>query len=88
MQNPPPVDKQQRCTLQTETLNPEPWVKLIGRANEDKIYINGKPVTGLWDTGDQVTHISYDFCKGNGIQIKPIGQIVNIEMDGGDSVDY
>ena len=35
-----------------------PWTKLIGRANEDQIMINGHPVTALLDTGSQVTHVS------------------------------
>ena len=70
------------------TLNPDPWIRLIGRANEDEIYINGKPVTALLDAGSQVTHVNHDFCKENGIQMKPINQIVNEEGHGGDSIYY
>ena len=33
--------------------------------------------------GTQVIHISYDFYKGNGIQIKSISQIVYIEVASG-----
>ena len=32
------------------------WEKLVGRANEERIFINGQPVTALLDTGSQVTH--------------------------------
>ena len=35
----------------------EIWTKLVERANEDKIFINGQPVTALLDTRSQVTHV-------------------------------
>ena len=43
---------------QRNTLNPDPWTRLIGRANEEKIMVNGKSVTAVLNTGSQVTHIS------------------------------
>ena len=49
-----------------------PWSRLIGRANEEQIVINGHPVTALLDTGSQVTHISEAFCQANNIQIHPL----------------
>ena len=45
----------------------DPWTRLIGRANEEQIVINGHPVTALLDTGSQVTPISEAFCQGNKI---------------------
>ena len=54
------------------------WAKLVGRANEDKIFINGHPVTALLDTGSQVTHVSQDFCLAKDIKIHSINQIVSI----------
>ena len=51
------------------------WTNLLGRANEEQIFINGQPVTSLLDTGSQVTHVSLDFCLANGIQIHPIQSI-------------
>ena len=59
------------------------WEKLVGRANEERIYINGQPVTGLLDTGSQVTHVSHDYCLANGIEINPLAKLVNIEGTGG-----
>ena len=60
-----------------------PWTKLIGRANEEQIMINGHPVTALLDTGSQVTHISEAFCQSNNIQIHPLDKFVEIEGTGG-----
>ena len=61
----------------------DPWARLIGRANEEQIVINGHPVTALLDTGSQVTHISEAFCQANGIKINPLDQLVEIEGTGG-----
>ena len=65
-----------------EKKDEEVWKKLVGRANEDKIFINGHPVTALLDTGSQVTHVSQDFSLAKGIKIHPINQLVNIEGTG------
>ena len=59
------------------------WAKLVGRANEDQIVINGHPVTALLDTGSQVTHVSQAFCLAKGFQINSISQLVDIEGTGG-----
>ena len=64
------------------------WEKLVGRANEERIFINGQPVTALLDTENQVTHVSHDFCLANGIEINPLAKLVNIEETGGDSIEY
>ena len=68
-----------RSKTSSKFLNPDPWARLIGRANEEKIKINGHTVTALLDTGSQVTHISLDYCQAMGIPINPIEQLVNIE---------
>ena len=60
-----------------------PWAKLIGRANEEQIVINGHPVTALLDTGSQVTHISEAYCQTNNIQINPLDKLVEMEGTGG-----
>ena len=57
----------------------DPWTRLIGRANEEQIVINGHPVTALVDTGSQVTHVSEAFCQANKLQIHPLNQLVEIE---------
>ena len=67
----------------TKFLNPDPWARLIGRANEEKIIVNGNTLTVLLDTGSQVTHINLDYCQAMGIPIITIEQLVNIEGAGG-----
>ena len=64
---------------QEESTHADLWAKLVGRANEDQIFINGHPVTALLDTGSQDIHVSQDFCLAKGIQIHPINQLVDIE---------
>ena len=61
----------------------DPWTRLVGRANEEQIIINGQPVTALLDTGSQVTHVSEAFCQAKGLQINPLNQLVDIEGTGG-----
>ena len=68
---------------QRNTFNQDPWARLIGRANEEQIFINGKSVTALLDTGSQVTHINHDYCQAMGIPINPISQLFHIEGMGG-----
>ena len=55
------------------------WAKLVGRANEDQIVINGHPVTVLFNTGSQVTHVSKAFCLAKGFQIYPLSQLLEID---------
>ena len=79
-------EEEEACALAQENLNP--WTRLIGRANEEQIMINGHPVTALLDTGSQVTHISEAFCQANNIQIHPLDKLVEIEGTGGDLIKY
>ena len=57
-------------------LNPDPWTRLIGRAIEEKIQVNGNTVTALLDSGSQVTHVSLDYCQAMGNPIHPIEQLL------------
>ena len=68
---------------QRDIVNPHPWTRLIGRANEEWFLVNGKSVTTLLDTGMQVTYISHDYCQAIGIPINPISQLGHVEGTGG-----
>ena len=61
----------------------DPWTRLIGRANEEQIVINGHPVTALLDTGSQITHVNEAFCQAKGLEINPLNQLVEIGGTGG-----
>ena len=55
----PQVGREQRTLVEKkEQKHADIWTKLVGRANEEQIFINGHPVTALLDTGSQVTHVS------------------------------
>ena len=49
-----------RSNPQEYTLNPDPLVRLIERKNEDKMFIDEKPVIAIWGIGSEVTHISHE----------------------------
>ena len=61
----------------------DPWMRLVGRANEEQIVIDGHPVTALLDTGSQITHVSEAFCHTKGLQINPLNHLVEIDRTGG-----
>ena len=82
------VEKEANRLAQRKNISNNPWSRLIGRANEEQIVINGHPVTALLDTGSQVTHISEAFCQANNIQIHPLDKLVEIEGTGGDIIKY
>ena len=69
--------------VEQEKLSPaDPWARLVGRANEDQIVINGHPVTALLDTGNQITHVSEAVCQAKRFQINPLNQLVDLEGTG------
>ena len=61
----------------------DPWTRLVGRANEEQIAINGHPFDCFLDTGSQITHVSEAFCQAKGLQINPLNHLVEIEGTGG-----
>ena len=73
---------------QRNTLNPDPWARLIWRANEEQILVNGQPVTTLQDTGSQVTHISHDYFQAKGIPITPNQSTSPYRRNRGDTIEY
>ena len=64
------------------------WEKLVGGANEERIFINGQLVTALLDTVSKVINVSQDFCLANGIEVHPLTKLANIEGTGVDSIKY
>ena len=49
-------------------LNLNPWVRLLGRANESEIEIDGKIGTILIDSGTMISMMSRGYCKEQGMR--------------------
>ena len=71
-----------------EYYNPNPWVRILGRANETKIEIDGKVSKALIDSGAMILMMSKGYCDEHGYEIQPLDWLVPIEGSGGADVPY
>ena len=55
-----------------EYYNPNPWVRILGRANETEIEINGKISKALIDSGATISMMSKGYCDEHGHEIQPL----------------
>ena len=69
-------------------LNPDPIVQLVGHAHELPVVVDGHEVTALVDLGAQVSNISAQLCKDLGLEIQPLGQLLELEGTGGAAIPY
>ena len=60
----------------------------MGCANEAPVVVDGCEVTGLVDLGAQVSNISAQLCKELGLEIQPLGQLLELEGTGGVAIPY
>ena len=51
--------------------NPNPWLRLLGRANESEIEIDGIITKALTDSGTMITMMSKEYCDKHGYEIQP-----------------
>ena len=51
--------------------NPNPWVRLLGRANESEIAIDGKIGTALIDSSAMILMMSLEYCEDHEYEIQP-----------------
>ena len=63
-------------------LNPDPVVQLVGCANEAPVVVDGCEVAALVDLGAQVSTISAQLCEELGLEIQPLGQLLELEGTG------
>ena len=70
-----------------EYYNPNPWVRILGRANESEIEIDGKICKALIDSGAMIL-MSKGYCDEHRYEIQPLDQLVPIEGSGGADVPY
>ena len=62
-----------------EYYNPDPWVRILGTANETENEIDGKISKALIDNGAIISMMSKGYCDEHGYEIQPLDQLVPIE---------
>ena len=62
-----------------EYYNSNPWVRILGRANETEVEIDGKTSKALIDSGAMISMMSKGYCDEHGYEIQPLDQLVPIE---------
>ena len=68
--------------------NPNPWARILGRANEADVEIDGVIGKTLIDSGAMILMMSKDYCYECGYKIQPLEHLVPIEGCGGANVPY
>ena len=68
--------------------NPNPWARILGRANKTDVEIDGIISKALIDSGAVISMMSKDYCYERGYKIQPLEHLVSIEGSGGASVPY
>ena len=68
--------------------NPNPWARILGRANETDVEIDGIISTALIDSGTMILMMSKDYCYECRYEIQPLEHLVPIAGSGGASVPY
>ena len=68
--------------------NPNPWARILGRANETDVEIDGVISKALIDGGAMISMMSKDYCYEQGYEIQLLEHLVPIEGSGGAGVPY
>ena len=68
--------------------NPNPWDRILGRANETEIELGGKISKALIDSGSIILKMSKGYCDEHGYEIQPLDRLVPMEGSGGTDVPY
>ena len=71
-----------------EYYNPNPWARILGRANETDVEIDGIISKALIHSGAMILMMSRDYCDEHGYEIQPLEHLVPIEGSGGANVPY
>ena len=62
-----------------EYYNPNPWARILGRANESEIKIYGKINKALIDSGAMILMMSKGYCEEHRYEIQPLDWLVPVE---------
>ena len=60
----------------------------MGCANEAPVIVDGCEVIALVNSGAQVSNISAQLCEDIGLEIQPLGQLLELEGIGGAAIPY
>ena len=71
-----------------EYYNPNPWARILGRANETEIEIDRKISKALIDSSAMISMMSKGYCDEKGYEIQTLHKLVPIEGSGGADVPY
>ena len=63
--------------------NPNPWARILGRANETDVEIDGAISKALINSGAMISMMSKDYCHEQGYEIQLLEHLVPIEGSGG-----
>ena len=73
---------------ESEYYNPNPWDRILGRANETDVEIDGITSKALIDSGAMISMMSREYSDEHGYEIQPLEHLVPIEGSGGANVPY
>ena len=68
--------------------NPNPWIGILGRANESEVEIDGIICMALIDSGAIISMISKEYCDEHEYEIQPLDRLAPIEGSGVADVPY
>ena len=71
-----------------ECYNPNPWARILGRANETDVEIDGIISKALINSGVMISMMSREYCDKHGYEIQPLDHLVLIEGSGGAYILY
>ena len=71
-----------------EYYNPNPWSRILGRANETDIEIDGIISKALIDSGAMILVMSRGSCEKHEYEIQPLDHLILIQGSGGADVTY
>ena len=73
---------------ESEYYNPNPWARILGRANETDVEVDGIISKALIDSGTMILMMSRGYCEEHGYEIQPLDNLVLIEGSRGADVPY
>ena len=66
--------------------NANPWARILGRANETNVEIDGVISKALIYSGAKISIMSKDYCHERGYEIQSLEHLIPIEGSGGANV--